>query len=144
MVRRVLRSFTMSCGFRFVNATALGISAQLVAIRPFPFASGWTVTTACIVTAAVSTPLAGAVESVVLGLQTSGSTSVLVSVVSHYNAPCPILCLEGAMQAQLPEMLHDVPLHTLPSIRSIASFALGHCVVADVSELGELAVAGDH
>ena len=113
--------------FRFINATAFGISAQLVAIRPFPFASGWTVTTACIVTAAASAPVAGAVESVVLGLQTCGNASVLVSVVSHYNAPCPILCLEGAMQAQLPEMLHDVPLHTLPSIRSIASFAFLSC-----------------
>ena len=113
--------------FRFINATAFGISAQLVAIRPFPFASGWTVTTACIVTAAASAPLPGAVDSVVLGLQTSGNTSVLVSVVSSNNAPCPILCLEGAMQAQMPEMLHDVPLHTLPSIRSIASFAFLHC-----------------
>ena len=73
---------------RFPHAAAIGISARLAAIRPIPFASGWTVATMCVVTAvaSASAPATHAVESFVMGVR---NPSVLVSALSHCSAMCP-------------------------------------------------------
>ena len=101
---------------RFPRAAAIGVSARLAAIRPFPFASGSTVTTMCILFALSSTPPAHALESVVLEVR---NPSVLVRALSH-DAACPILCLDGVTPEQFPQMLDGVPLSSLPPIRCIA------------------------
>ena len=98
---------------RFPFVAAVGISERLATIRPFPFASGSTMLSTCIVTAIASTPLAHTIESVVLGQLRN--TNVLVPVLCHDGAPCPILCLEGTTSAQLLR----VPLSGLLSTRSI-------------------------
>ena len=100
--------------------TAIGVSAQLAAIRPFPFASGSTVTTMCVLFAYSSNPPAHAVESVVLEVR---NPSVLVRALSHDGTACPILCLNDATSEQFPHMLDDVPLSSLPPIRCIAPSA---------------------
>ena len=115
---------------RFPDATAIGVSSRLAAIRPFPFASGFTAVAVCVVTAVASAPLAlvvesVALESIVLGVR--DVANVLVRVLSHNSAPCPILCLEGATSEQFPNMMHDVPLSSLPSIRSVEKCAFSQC-----------------
>ena len=110
---------------RFPHTAAIGVSARLAAIRPFPFASGSAVTTVCVVTAVASAPSTLVVESVALGVR--NATNVLVRALSHKVAPCPILCLEGATREQFPNMLHDVLLSSLPSMRSIAASAFNNC-----------------
>ena len=103
---------------RFPHAAAIGISAQLAAVHPFPFASGPSVTTMCIVTAVAPAPSPEhAIESIVLGVR--NTASVLVRVLSHKNTACPIVCLEGATPEQFPHMAQSVPLSSLPPIRSI-------------------------
>ena len=72
---------------RFPHAAAIGISARLAAIRPFPFASGCATMTACVVTAVASAPSALMIESVVLGVR--NAANVLVRTLSHNGAPCP-------------------------------------------------------
>ena len=105
---------------RFPRTAAIGVSAQLAAIRPFPFASGSTVTTMCVLFAYSSNPPAHAVESVVLEVR---NPSVLVRALSHDGTACPILCLNGATSEQFPHMLDGVPLSSLPPIRCIAPSA---------------------
>ena len=111
---------------RFPHAAAIGVSARLTAIRPFPFSSGSAVTTVCVVTAVASAPSTLVVESVALGVH--NATNVLVRALSHKVAPCPILCLEGATREQFPNMLHDVLLSSLPSMRSIGASAFCKCM----------------
>ena len=106
---------------RFPLAAAIGVSARLFAIRPFPFASGSAVTTMCILFALSSTPPTHAVESVVLEVR---KTSVLVRALSRDGAACPMLCLQGATPEQFPHMLDGVPLSSLPPIRFIEPSAL--------------------
>ena len=110
---------------RFPNAAAIGISARLTAIRPFPFASGFTVMTVCVVTAAALARPTLVVESVVLGVR--NATTVLVRALSIDGSPCPILCLEGATSEQLPNMVHDVLLSSLPSIGRVENCTFEHC-----------------
>ena len=106
---------------RFPHAAAIGVSARLAAIRPFPFASGSAITTACVVTAVASAPSTLVVESVALGVR--NATSVLVRALSQDGSPCPMLCLEGATREQFPNMLNDVLLSSLPPLRSIGASA---------------------
>ena len=110
---------------RFPHAAAIGVSARLAAIRPFPFASGCTMMTACVVTAVASAPSALVTESVVLGVR--NATNVVVRTLSHKGAPCPILCLEGVTREQFPNMMQDVPLSSLPSIRGVEYRAFERC-----------------
>ena len=116
---------------RFPRAAAIGFSARLAAIRPFPFASGPTVTTLsmCILYALPSTPPTHAVESVVLEIR---NPSVVVRALSHDGAACPILCLDGATPEQFPHMLDGVPLSSLPPIRCIAPSAFRQCHVTAI------------
>ena len=109
---------------RFPHAAAIGISARLAAIRPFPFASGSTVTTVCVVTAVASAPSALVLESTVLGVR--NATNVLVRTLSCDGSPCPILCLEGATREQFPNMVHDVTLN-LPLLESIDKKRFADC-----------------
>ena len=109
---------------RFPHAAAIGVSARLAAIRPFPFASGSTVMTVCVLTATASAPSALVLESVVLGVR--NATNVLVRALSH-SSPCPILCLEGATPVQFRDMVHDVLLSSLPPIRRVEEVALRPC-----------------
>ena len=109
---------------RFPRAAAIGVSAQLAAIRPFPFASGSTVATMCILFALPSTPPAHAVESVVLEVR---NPSVLVRALSHDDAACPILCLDGVTPEHFPHLLDGVSLSSLPSIRCIAPSTFLQC-----------------
>ena len=98
---------------RFPHAAAIGVSARLAAIRPFPFASGSTVMTVCVVTAVASASSTFVVESTVLGVR--NATNILrVSALSH---TCPILCLEGATPEQFPNIVHS-----FPTIRTHAGF----------------------
>ena len=99
---------------RFPRAAAIGVSARLAAIRPFPFASGSTVTAMCILSA-------HALDSVVLEVR---NPSILVRALSHDGAACPILCLEGVTPEEFPQMLDGVPLSSLPPIRCIAPSAM--------------------
>lgn len=69
---------------RFPHAAAMGISARLAAIRPFPFASGSVVRT-------MGTSSAAALDSVVMGMRDAG---VLFRVC--YSAAHSTLCLHGA------------------------------------------------
>ena len=111
---------------RFPHAAAIGISSQLAAVRPFPLASRSSVTTMCIVTAVAPAPSPEhAVESIVLGVR--NTASVLVRVLSHKNAACPIVCLEGATPEQFPGTIQSVPLSSLPPIRSIAPAMFRKC-----------------
>ena len=91
---------------RFPTAAAIGVSARLAAILPFPFANGSATMTVCVVTAVVSAPSALVVESVVLGVR--DATNVLVRALSHDGSRCPILCLEGATPERFPNVVHDV------------------------------------
>ena len=111
---------------RFPHAAAIGVSARLAALRPFPFASGSAVTTVCVVTAVASAPSALVFESVALGVR--NATNVLVRALSQDGSPCPILCLEGATREQFPNMVHDVLLSSLPPLRSIAPSAFNKCM----------------
>ena len=110
---------------RFPHAAAIGVSARLAAIRPFPFASGSAVMTVCVVTAVASAPSSLVVESVALGFR--NATNVRVPALSHKGALCSILCLEGATREQFPNMVHDVLLSSLASVRSIAASAFSKC-----------------
>ena len=110
---------------RFPHAAAIGISARLAAIRPFPFASGCATMTMCIVTAVASAPSVLVVESVVLGVH--NATSVNLRALSHNGEPSPILCLEGATPVQFPNLVHDALLSSLPSLRTIWSGAFYEC-----------------
>ena len=101
---------------RFPCAAAIGVSARLAAIPPFPFASVSTVTTMCILFSLSSNPLAHAIESAVLEVR---NPSVLVHALSHDGAACPILCLDGATPEQFPHTLDGVSLSSLPPIRCI-------------------------
>ena len=121
---------------RFPHAAAIGVSARLAAIRPFPFASGSAVMTVCVVTAVVSAPSTLVVESVALGVR--NATSVLINALSHDGSPCPILCLEGATREQFPNMLHDVLLSSLPSMRSIGASAFNNCTSLRSAFLADL------
>ena len=109
---------------RFPRAAAIGVSARLATIRPFPFASGSTVTTMCILFSLSSNPPAHAVESVVLEVRNPGA---LVRALSHDGAACPILCLDGATPEHFPHLLDDVPLSSLPPIRCIAPSTFQRC-----------------
>ena len=111
---------------RFPHAAAIGISSQLAAAHTFPFASGSSVTTMCIVTAVAPAPSPEhAVESIVLGVR--NTARILVRVLSHKNTVCPIVCLEGATPEQFPHMAQSVPLSSLPPIRSIAPAMFRKC-----------------
>ena len=102
---------------RFPHAAAIGISARLAATCPLQFASGWSMATMCVVAPVVSAlPVAFAVESFVMGVR---NPNVLVSALSHDNAPCPIVCIDGATAEHFPHMLPNVPLSSLTSIRKI-------------------------
>ena len=119
---------------RFPHAAAIGVSAQLGAIRPFPFASGATMTV-CVVTTVAAAPSALVVESISLGVQ--NATNILVHTLSYNGAPSPILCLEEAVARHFPQagttsrhrpqhlskVVHDVLLSSLPPIRSIDQLA---------------------
>ena len=107
---------------RFPHAAAIGVSARLAAIRPFPFASGFTAMTVCVVTAVASAPSSFVLESVVLGV--CNAAKVPVRALSHDGLPCPILCLEGATPEQFPNIVHDVLLSSLPSIHRVEMYAL--------------------
>ena len=106
---------------RFPRAAAIGVSARLAAIRPFPFASGSTATTMCILFSLSSNLPSHAVESVVLEVR---NPSVFVRALSHDAAACPIVCLDGATLRQSTHTLDGVPLSSLPPIRCIAPSAL--------------------
>ena len=111
---------------RFSHMATVGVSARLAAIRPFPFASGCATMTVCVVTAVASAPSQLVIESVVLGVRNTANLLVRTSALSDDGAPCPILCLEGATPEQFPNMLHDVPLSSLPSILTIEKLAFKH------------------
>ena len=102
----------------FPHAAAMGISTRLAAIRPFPFSVGSTVATMCVVTA---NPPMHAIESIELGVRDAWGD------LSHNNAACPILCLEGAIPRQLLRMMDGTPLSSLPSIRGIQPSAFQQC-----------------
>ena len=121
-----LRQLYEELQLRFPLAAAIGVSAQLAAVRPFPFASGWAVTTMCVVTAAASAPAAHVVESVVLGIRTPG---VLVDVLTPEGTACPIFCLERATSEHFPHMLHahDVQLSSLSCVRTVPPSMFQHC-----------------
>ena len=117
---------------RFPRAAAIGVSARLAAIRPFPFASGSTVTAMCILFSLpqheeemcwTSSP-GHAVESVVLEVR---NPSILVRALSHDGAACPIVCLDGVTPEQFPHTLDGVPLSSLPPIRCIAPSTFQQC-----------------
>ena len=127
---------------RFPHAAAIGISARLAAVRPFPFASGSSVATMCIVTAVAPAPSPEhAVESIVLGVR--NTANVLVRVLSHDNTACPIVCLEGAAPEQFPRMIQSVPLSSLPPIRSIAPAMFPQCSSLQSLCLANLPLFGD-
>ena len=99
---------------RFQHAAVIGLSAQLTAIRPFPFASGSIVKTMCVVTANdFSFPT---VDSVTLGLRNPRD---LVCTLSYDSSPCPILCLKEETAEKFANVLRGIPLLSLPSISSI-------------------------
>ena len=110
---------------RFPHAAAIGVSARLAALRPFPFASGSAVTTVCVVTAVASAPSALVFESVSLGVR--NAMSVLFNALSQDGSLCPILCLEGTTREQFPNMVHDVVLSSFPPMRSIGASAFNKC-----------------
>ena len=111
---------------RFPYAAAIGISARLAAVRPFPFASGCTTMTVCVVTAAASDPSALVIESVVLGVH--NATNVFVRTLSHNGAPCSVLCLEAATREQISNIVYHVPLSpSLPSLRTIVANTFEKC-----------------
>ena len=109
---------------RFPHAAAMGISAHLAAIRPFPFASGSTVMTVCVLTAVARSALV--LESVELGVP--NAANVLVHTLSHNGSPCPILCLAGARAYHT----LDVFLPSLTSICRVETCAFKHAPLRSV------------
>ena len=101
---------------RFPHAAAIGISARLAAIRPFPFASGCATMTICVATAAASASSALVIESVVLGVH--NATNVLVRTLSF-----PIILLDRLASP----CLSSVDLSSLPPLRTIGASALRKC-----------------
>ena len=127
---------------RFPHAAAIGVSARLAAIRPFPFASGSAMTTVCVVTAVASALSALVVESVVLGVR--NASNVLVRTLPDKGSPCLILCLEGVTAEQFPITVRDVVLSSLPPMRSIANSCLRSACLSDLpllESIGEYAFA---
>ena len=72
---------------RFPHAAAIGVSARLAAIRPFPFASGSAVMTVCVVTAVASAPSTLVVESVALGVRNTTSDPGACTLAGWFAVP---------------------------------------------------------
>ena len=70
---------------RFPHAAAIGVSARLAAIRPFPCTSGCVTMTACVVSAVASSPLF--VESVALWVRNPNNALVCALLAQWRTVP---------------------------------------------------------
>ena len=105
---------------RFPRTMAYGIPSRIMSVCPFPFPSGSTTTTACIIYEVGRDPPTHAVDSVVLGVYSANAAAGAPGInitVPVLITPFPMLCLD-AKPEQFPHVAQSVAISSFAPIPS--------------------------